>query len=510
MSLGQRIMSGSIMAKKRQKVIPGHVSPDVFALQISELLDKKNQEPKIEKSNNFVERQMIGLMDSLVNLISNVGTQRDPRSATVFTSYNDPRYGQYSNALEFNRNLLEAMYATDWLSGKGVDLIPDTMTREWRTVSFGNDTAKQKQFKDVENYFNIKSVFNDAMRWARLYGGSVIIFGIDGAGDNSQPLDFNRIKRGSLKWIQCLDRWYISPEIVNTTDLTSNTFYEPEYYRIATSNMLVHKSRLIKFIGLEPPRWIKATLNYWGYSILGRAYDSLINAALAPNTTASLLLRSNWPVLTVPDLANMLSSDQGTSMLSKRIGAANLLASNQNMTVIDSKETLTEMKPDLTAGVPLMQKFIEILSGVFDIPVSLLAGRSLSGLNVTGDSEIRNHYDAMKSKQINELEPSLKIADQILLRHAFGEVPADYEWEFNPLWQLTDQEQADLELKNAQRDQIYLNMGIVTEDIVAKQLQQNGTYTAIDDEYVQALQGIKYENPNQDYQNMTQEDGNAS
>lgn len=463
------------------------------------LLDQTKQQ------NVFVEKQIVGLMDSLVNLISNVGTQRDPRTATVFASYNDPRYGQYSQSIEFNRSLLEAMYSTDWLSGKVIDVVPEDMVREWRSVSFGDDTEKQKQYEDCERDFKIEAIVSDAIKWARLYGGAVIVLGIDGAGDNSQPLDYNRIKKGSLKWLQVLDRWYIFPEIVNTTDITSSTWYEPEYYRIATSNMLVHKSRLIKFVGLPAPRWIKATLNYWGYSVLSRMYDSLINAALAPNTTASLLLKSNWPVLSVPDLGNILSTDDGTTKLSQRISAANLLASNQNMTVIDSKETLTELKPDLKDAPEIIQEFIQLVSGASDIPVARLAGRSISGLNSTGDADIRNYYDALKGKQKNVLEPALNTLDKVLLRHLFGEVPSDYEWEFNPLWQLTDQEQADLELKNAQRDQIYLNMGVLTEDVIAKQLQQNGTYVAVDDAYVQSLRGVKFENPNQDYQSMLKE-----
>lgn len=53
---------------------------------------------------------------------------------------------------------------------------------------------------------------------------------------------------------------------------------------------------------------------------------------------------------------------------------------------------------------------------------------------------------------------------------------------------MTPKEMADLQLVNAQRDQIYLDRNVVTEEIVAKELKQDGTYTNITDEYLEELE----------------------
>ena len=41
---------------------------------------------------------------------------------------------------------------------------------------------------------------------------------------------------------------------------------------------------------------------------------------------------------------------------------------------------------------------------------------------------------------------------------------------------------------NAQRDQIYLDRNVITEEITAKELKQDNTYTNITDEYLEELE----------------------
>jgi len=56
------------------------------------------------------------------------------------------------------------------------------------------------------------------------------------------------------------------------------------------------------------------------------------------------------------------------------------------------------------------------------------------------------------------------------------------------LFQMTPKEQADLDYINAQRDQIYLDKGIVPEYTIAKELKQNSTYTNLTEEHIEELE----------------------
>jgi hypothetical protein len=64
-------------------------------------------------------------------------------------------------------------------------------------------------------------------------------------------------------------------------------------------------------------------------------------------------------------------------------------------------------------------------------------------------------------------------------------MPKDYELTFNPLRQMTDAEQAELENKRADRDKKYVDMGALTGGGVARELNQEGTYHTMTEEDVQ-------------------------
>ena len=62
---------------------------------------------------------------------------------------------------------------------------------------------------------------------------------------------------------------------------------------------------------------------------------------------------------------------------------------------------------------------------------------------------------------------------------------------------MTPKEQADLELVRAQRDEKYMDMGVVDPVIIAKELKQDKTYTNITDKIIEELEEYSYE-PNPD------------
>src|SRR5258708_6667675 len=58
--------------------------------------------------------------DTLINLITGLGTPKDPRTSSHFLFR------------ELNRNVLEQMYRSDWLARAIVDVPAYDATREWR------------------------------------------------------------------------------------------------------------------------------------------------------------------------------------------------------------------------------------------------------------------------------------------------------------------------------------------------------------------------------------------
>ena len=165
------------------------------------------------------------------------------------------------------------------------------------------------------------------------------------------------------------------------------------------------------------------------------------------------------------------------------------------MMLLDQEEDFTTKNNTFSGLDSLLDKFALFLSGACDIPATRLLGSSASGLNATGEGDLKNYYDTVRSLQKREYKPRLDYFDQIMAK-SLGINSDNLNYEFNSLFQMTPKEKADLEFQNAQRDQIYLTNNIIPESTVAKELKQNEVYSNIEDEFIAELE--EYEDDDAD------------
>jgi uncharacterized protein len=93
-------------------------------------------------------------------------------------------------------------------------------------------------------------------------------------------------------------------------------------------------------------------------------------------------------------------------------------------------------------------------------------GRSPAGMNATGDADLTNFYNSVARDQENELKPRLQKIYKMLAR-GMGIDPEAVVISCRPLVELTEAERADLELKHAQKDKLYVDSGVLTPEEVA-------------------------------------------
>ena len=422
------------------------------------------------------------LHDTLENLVAELGTQSDKRSHSVFVN-------SKSLSTPGRESELTAMYRTDWVSGKIVDIIPDDMTREWRTFTGKDSPEKIEVLKAEEDRLKVRKSFNLATKWARLYGTGFIVLNVDDGQEPDKPLDFNRIKPNGFKNMQALDRTRI---VYNGFRPTINPFSKnygmPEKYRLTETAIDIHHSRLIRFEGVELPYEEFRNNGYFSDSVLDRVYESVTNFNIASSASSSMIFEANSEIVSVKGLMGYLQTEQGQALIRKRFSLAKLLKSFNNMMLLDSDETYQKTNQTF-AGLPdLIDRFAQALASASDIPATRLLGSSASGLNATGEGDLKNYYDKVRALQNTQFLEPLKYVDDIINASLGGGYDTAYE--FNSLFQMSDSQRSDIELKNAQRDQIYLTNGILTESIIAKDLQQNATYTNISDDDIEALESF--------------------
>ncbi len=417
--------------------------------------------------------------DGLTNVISGLGTRKAKDPYT--------RLG-YDGTLD--RAELEDFYRCYWIS-KAIDIKPWDMTREWRTFSGDDITPDQiKLIEEEERKVDVAGDFRTALKWSSLYGGGAIVMHIDGHGDMSEELDVEKIKRGQLNRLSPVDRWELI-EAQGTVDYNplSEHYGTAEFYRVAndTKSTLIHRSRIIFFRGRKMPIRIERQLKGWGDSDVQSWYKAITNSETLASSIIEGVHQANIDVVGVKGLAELLAQKGGDEKAKDRFMTMDMCKSLLNMAIVDSEDTYTRNAFPFSGLPDIYRVFIDVLASATDIPTTRLLGSSPGGLNATGESDTRNYYDMIKSRQQNDLAPKLYQLDQVLVRSALGNYPDGLEYEFNSLWQMTQQEEADLHSKQLQNLQMLMNIG-VDEFTLMKDAVEMGLVKNLDLENIEAAE----------------------
>jgi hypothetical protein len=115
------------------------------------------------------------------------------------------------------------------------------------------------------------------------------------------------------------------------------------------------------------------------------------------------------------------------------------------MTLMDKNDEFEAHQYTFSGLDNVLLQFGQQLSGATGIPLVRLFGQSPAGLNSTGESDLRNYYDNIRQKQETDLRPDIEKTYGLLYRSTFGRSPPkQFEISFRPLWQLSDEQKADV------------------------------------------------------------------
>ncbi len=422
--------------------------------------------------------------DGLENLVANMGTGLDKRTYSRFGSRG--RLSGQGNKEEFTN-----LYREDCFAGKIVDIIPDDMTREWRRFVGDIEPETVERLRDEETRLDIAGAFNTAHKWARLYGTAFVVMAVDDGLTPDKPLDPRRLRPGSLRHVKAIDgHRLITADLQGLVNPMDANFGLPEFYHVPEGNTRIHHTRVLRFDGVRIPYEQLRANAYMSDSVLSRLYDALTNFNTVADTTASMVHEANVDVVKIKGFMNSIQTDESTARVRKRFSLYSLMKSAANMVLLDADEDI-QVKSNSFAGLPeLLDRYGLFLSAASDIPATRLLGSSARGLNATGEGDLKNYYDTVRSIQKREYRPLLDTFDQVMGASLGLGSDVDLAYEFNTLFQITDQEVGALQLVNAQRDVLYLDRGVVSELTIAQELKQSGTYTNISDDDIADLEDL--------------------
>ena len=423
------------------------------------------------------------LGDTLTNLVAGLGGGNSKKQGSHFTKRRN------SGISGVNRDELIALYQNHWLAEKMINIIPEDCTREWRSFTGDIEPEQVAALVKEEERLNIRGEFLSAHRWARLFGVGYLIIVVDDGLDPSKPLDIDNIKEGSLKGFKSADRWQVShADVIATQNMLSDNYGKPEYYRINNTAQKIHNSRVVRFEGVELPYYEFQANGYAGDSVLSKAYDAITNYETTAESAAELVVRSNVNVVKIKDLLVSVANDEDTNNMVRRWQLAGMQMSNNNLLLLDSEEELETNTVSFAGLDALIDTYKRDAVSSSGIPMTRFLGEHATGLGSTGEHEMRNYYDLVRSTQVAEYKPKLEKLDKIIAQNIGLPIDSDLSFEFKSLYTVNETEQATIQNTRAQRDITYLNAGVITEAHIAKELRQEKTYTNITEEDIEELE----------------------
>lgn len=361
--------------------------------------------------------------DKLVNLVAQLGTQRDKASSNAYS---------YTPLTDIE---MDAAYRSAWLPRKIIDIPPQDATRKWRAWQGSADQIEAIEAE--EKRLGLQAKVREALTLARLRGGCGIIIG-DGNPQTDQPLDPSRIAKGGLKYLLVVSRMRMNATEIER-DIMSPNFGHPKSWRIADSVFPIHPSRVAIFIGNKAPGDELTAQSWlgWGDSVLQSTYQAITNADSALSNVASLLFEAKVDIFQIPGFMDQVGDPVYRQKITERMTLAAMSKGINGMLLMDKEEGYEQKQASFATLPDIIDRFLQAVSGAADIPITRLLGQSPGGLSKSTENDLHNYYDNVQSLQTLGIAPALSILDECLIRSALGNRPPEVHYQWLPLWQAT-------------------------------------------------------------------------
>lgn len=415
-------------------------------------------------------------IDSFQNFQSKLGIGTD--NATSAGTYG-------LNPITRNRTLLEWAYRGSWLCGLGVDLPADDMTRTGAEIVGDLDTEDIEAIEEKIVDLDIWGSTNQVLKWGRLYGGAIGYNVIDGQ-DPSTPLRWDTVGLGQYKGILPLDRWQLTPDTTRFVSEPGRNQGLPMYYDIIGSlpgitASRIHYSRVFRSEGVTLPWWQKTYENYWGLSILERPWDRIMAFDSATTGAAQLVYKSYQRVLKMEGLRDAIANGGPVeNVVLKTLEMMRKFASIEDISLIDAGDSLEGLQHSAFSGIcDILVALGQQTSGSFKIPLVRLFGQAPTGLNSSGESDIRNYYDGIAADWQRMLKVPVTNIYRAVAATLGIDLPNGFGIKMRPLWQMSDKEKADIAASITETVCKGKEAGLISEQGAMKELKQSSAVTGI-------------------------------
>lgn len=380
---------------------------------------------------------------------------------------------------------LNILFRDNWIAKAIIEKPANEMLKNGFEIQTELDPDKVDKIMRYWTSTKTRDKFIECLKWARLYGGCILVPMIEGQDDMSKPLDYDEIMPDSYKGCFNVDRWCgVSPSAELVEDIDDPDFGTPKYYDVSNNlggkTIRIHHSRIIKMIGRKLPYWEELAENYWGASELEHVYTELKKRDDTSANISFLIFLANIRVLSMEGLGQMITigDQEALNKVFQTMQAMNRLMCNTGTLALDKDDSFTTQQYSFTGINDVYESFMLDISGAAEIPIDKLFGRSPSGFD-TGEETLQNYYDTIQEKQESYVRAPLEKIIKIITMSAVGEIPDDMEIVFSPIRRPSAKEMADIAQTYSQPVLDAYSAGIFGKGTVLRELKQQSKITGI-------------------------------
>ena len=227
-------------------------------------------------------------------------------------------------------------------------------------------------------------------------------------------------------------------------------------------------------------------------SELEHVFAELNKRNSASSNIAQLIFVAHLRVLKMENLGQFLGmtdlETQGD--LYNTLSAQNFLMNNMSLQVLSRDDDFQTFDYTFSGLSDVYEQFMLDIAGAAEIPATKLFGRAPAGMNATGEGDLRNYYDTVRQNQQTHLRPVLEKLLPVMCLSAWGAIPDDLDFEFNPIRDMSDEERAGYIQQTAAAVNSVFQSGIISQKTALKELRESGIevgmWTNITDEIIDA------------------------
>ena len=416
---------------------------------------------------------------------------------TIYESLTQHAYdlGQYPITSFVGYGVLQQI-AQQGLIRACIQTVSDDLSRKWIKIDGCDDPQKLEIIENELKKLHIKDLFHKAVTTTGYMGGA-FIFIDTGEDDLTLPLAINdlsaELKEGSKVKFVVVDPVNVSPIEYNCIDPLRDDYMRPRMWQVLGKR--VHASRLLSFVENQPPMLLKPNYNFLGIPQAQILWDYVMHFNQTRASTARLLEKISLLVVQT-DMDAVLSDEHGIELFDAKMEFLERYRNNDSVFVCDKEsEGVMNVQTTIAGCTDVVRQSLELIACINRTPAVKLLGISPSGFNATGESDLKNYYDYISSKQELYREQIQTIINVIQLCE-FGTIDPAITFKFEPL---------NEENKASQAMTAQTKIGALTQLVDRQAMSAEELRTAVREDEDLGLSFLDEEMP-EELENATQTD----